>query len=125
MPPMAVDVIREQPRFAHSLFVFPAARGTGHFTSYRDGKRALDAATGPLPQWGLHDLRRTARSLMSRVGVSFEHAERVLGHAQGGVAGVYNRHEYREEKAQALTALAGLLANILRPEAPKVVNLRG
>jgi integrase len=125
LPPMAVDVIREQPRFAHSLFVFPAARGKDHFKAYAYWKRALDKATGPLPQWGLHDLRRTARSLMSRAGVTFEVAERVLGHAMGGVAGIYNRHSYVTEKADALRKLAGLLETILRPSTDNVVALRG
>ena len=62
---------------------------------------------------------------MSRAGVSSEHAERVLGHAIAGVEGVYDRHKYNEEKAYALRALAGLIENILRPEAPKVHRLRG
>ena len=57
LPDMAVQMIRDQPRFAHSLYVFPAVRGNGHFTNYSDGKNVLDRATGPLPQWGLHDLQ--------------------------------------------------------------------
>jgi integrase len=126
LPDMAIQAIREQPRFVHSLYVFPAARGKGHFTSYRDGKRTLDhSANLRSDPWTLHDLRRTARSLMSRAGVRPDIAERVLGHAQGGVEGIYDRHSYVTEKAKALEALAGLLANILRPEAPKVVTLRG
>ena len=48
--------------------------------------------------WTLHDLRRTARSLMSRAGVPSEHAERVLGHVIKGVEGIYDRHGYSEEK---------------------------
>jgi integrase len=56
--------------------------------------------------WTLHDLRRTARSLMSRVGVPSDHAERCLGHVIGGVRGVYDRHAYVEEKRAAFEALA-------------------
>ena len=54
-----------------------------------------------VPPWRLHDLRRTARSLMSRAGVRPDIAERVLGHAIVGVEGVYDRHSYgrRVEKA--------------------------
>ena len=69
--------------------------------------------------WTVHDLRRTARSLMSRAGVRPDIAERVLGHAIKGVEGVYDRHSYREEKAHALKALAGLIENILRPRRPR------
>jgi integrase len=65
----------------------------------------------------MHDLRRTARSLMSRAGVRPDIAERVLGHAIGGVHGIYDRHSYREEKADALRCLSGLLASIANPPA--------
>ena len=55
-------------------------------------KRGLDAKVAAelpdVPQWQLHDLRRTARSLMSRAGVPSEHAERVMGHAIAGVGGL-------------------------------------
>ena len=74
--------------------------------------------------WTLHDLRRTARSLMSRAGIRPDIAERVPGHAIRGVEGVYVRHSYREEKAHALKALAGLIENILAPADSKVVVLR-
>ena len=66
-----------------------------------------------MERWVLHDLRRTARSLMSRAGVPSEHAERTLGHAIKGVEGVYDRHRYEEEKAEALRRLANLIEKIV------------
>jgi hypothetical protein len=42
-------------------------------------------------------------------------AERVMGHAIAGVEGVYDRHAYRDEKADALRRLAGLIDGIIRP----------
>jgi hypothetical protein len=73
----------------------------------------------------LHDLRRTARSLMSRAGVPSEHAERVLGHIIPGVEGTYNRHAYSDEKAVALARLAALIETIINPPADSnVVVLR-
>ena len=62
---------------------------------------------------------------MSRAGVPGEIAERVLGHAIQGVEGVYNRHDYRDEKAGALRKLAGLIALIINPPANNVVQLAG
>ena len=47
-----------------------------------------------------------------------------MGHAIAGVEGVYDRFAYREEKAFALNALAGLIENILAPTEDKVVTLR-
>jgi integrase len=60
-----------------------------------------------MPPWVLHDLRRTARTLMSRAGVLADIAERVLGHVIPGVRGVYDRWAYLEEKRDALERLAG------------------
>ena len=60
---------------------------------------------------------------MSRAGVRPDVAERVLGHAITGVEGIYNRHEYFEEKAHALRALAGLIETIVNPPAENVVSL--
>jgi integrase len=77
-------------------------------------KQALDEASG-VTGWVIHDLRRTARSLMSRAGVPADHAERCLGHVIGGVRGVYDRHEYLDEKRQAFEALAAQVQRILRP----------
>jgi integrase len=123
LPKMASDILRAQPRFVDNPFVFPNTQGRSYKT-YGHGKAALDKATGPLPGWVLHDLRRSARSLMARAGVRPDIAERVLGHVQPGVQGTYDRHQYREEKAHALRLLAGLIDNILRPEATKVHTLR-
>ena len=62
---------------------------------------------------------------MSRAGVRPDISERVLGHALQGVEGVYDRHSYRDEKAHALKALAGLIEYISRPDEVKVARLRG
>jgi integrase len=77
-----------------------------------------------LPNWTLHDLRRTARSLMSRAGVPSDHAERALGHAMEGIRGTYDRFAYRDEKRQAFEALASQIERIVNPQA-NVVPLRG
>ena len=78
-----------------------------------------------IESWVIHDLRRTARSLMSRARVDREIAERVLGHVIAGVEGVYDRHAYFEEKAAALEKLARLVAQILNPPAENVVPISG
>src|SRR5262249_31787223 len=50
----------------------------------------------------VHDLRRTLRTGLAELGVSFEVAERVLNHAMPGLQAVYNRHNYMTEKRTAL-----------------------
>jgi hypothetical protein len=76
-----------------------------------------------VPGWTIHDLRRTARSLMSQAGVAPDHAERALGHVIGGVRGVYDRHAYRKEKRQAFEALAARIDHILRTADGKLSHL--
>jgi integrase len=55
-----------------------------------------------LEPWVIHDLRRTVRTNLSRLGVSAEISERVLGHAVPGLRGVYDRHDFLPEMRQAL-----------------------
>jgi integrase len=86
----------------------------------------IDAKGRPVELgWTIHDLRRTARSLMSRAGINRDHAERVLGHVIGStVERTYDRDPYIEAKAEALAALAGLIERILNPpDDGKVVEL--
>jgi integrase len=133
LPPAMIAIIAAQPHIDGNPHVFAgSARGrrTGTntappaFNSSSVAKIALDAKLPKLPHWTLHDLRRTARSLMSRARVRPDIAERVLGHAIHGVEGVYDRHSYSAEKAQALAQLARLIESIVNPpEGANVVAL--
>lgn len=88
-------------------------QGFGKLKAVLDDKMA-EALGRDLDPWQLRDLRRTARSLMSRAGVRGDIAERVLGHVIAGVEGVYDRHDYLAEKRKALDLLAGVIEEILR-----------
>jgi integrase len=115
LPARALAIIRGQPQLGDNPYVF-AGLGDGPFNGFSKSKTRLDARLPEgTPPWVVHDLRRTARSLMSRAGVSSEHAERVMGHAIAGVEGVYDRHSYRDEKADALQRLAVLIDGIVHP----------
>jgi integrase len=82
------------------------------------------AAESGVKNWRFHDLRRTARSLMSRAGANADHAERCLGHAILGVRGVYDRHEFHAEKAFVFEQLAAQLQSITRPPNGNVLPLK-
>jgi hypothetical protein len=100
-------------------------RGTTNADGCLRVKRRFDKATGPIPQWQLHDLRRTARSLLSRAGVLPHHAERCLGHIIRGVEGIYDRHSYHAEMLHAYEALASQIERIVNPPAGNVVPFSG
>lgn len=76
-----------------------------------------DPAGVLLERWTLHDLRRTARTLMSQAGIPSDHAEAALGHVKRGVEGTYDRHQYRAEKKAAFAKLAELIDRIVNPGA--------
>ena len=121
LPKIALDIIQAQPRFDGNPYVF-AGKGSRPWLVASKLKHQLDAQSG-VTGWRLHDLRRTARSLISRAGVLSEHGERVLGHAIGGVEGIYDRHSYDAEKAEALRKLAALIERIVTPRTENVVAL--
>ena len=114
-------------------FLFSTDGGDSPFSGFSKAKARLDKAIDgtrvekglePMRDWRLHDLRRTARSLMSRAGVTADIAERVLGHVLPGVRGIYDRHTFLAEKRDALEKLAALLEAIISPPADNVVPLR-
>jgi integrase len=114
LPAAAVEIIRAQLRLGDNPYVF-GGRGNTHFRGYSKAKRAFDAKLPPMERWTLHDLRRSARSLLSRASVRPDIAERVMGHAIAGVEGTYDRHSYRDEKADALKRLAALIDGVVNP----------
>jgi integrase len=124
-----VDLVR--PLSKAAMAVLPKREGDYVFgnppdrplRSYSLLKVRLDKASG-VTGWRLHDLRRSARSLMSRAGVNTDHAERCLGHVIGGVRGVYDRHEFHAEKARALEALAHQITLIIDPPKGNVRQLK-
>lgn len=106
----------EVPMPAKALAIVQAAPGRpmvfGRVDNWDRLKRRVDTASG-VTGWTIHDLRRTARSLMSRVGVRSDTAERVLGHGVKLVEETYDRHLYRAEKLAALESLSNILDTIL------------
>jgi integrase len=123
LPESALAIVVKQPRLGSNPYVF-AGRGNGPYRGFSQGKTAFDRRVPDIKPWVLHDLRRTARSLMSRANVRPDVAERVLGHAIAGVEGVYDRHSYRDEKTDALRRLAALIETILNPPKGNVRLLR-
>ena len=107
--------------------IFPGLKGTA-FAGWSKAKNALDTASGVMG-WRLHDLRRSVATGLQRLGVRFEVTEAVLGHVSGsrsGVAGIYQRHEWINEKRAALAGWAAEVARIVdgKASAPNVVLMQ-
>jgi integrase len=117
----ALAIINDRPRFDGCDYVF-TNDGRHPIGAFSQGKRRLDHDSGT-SGWVIHDLRRTARSLMSRAGVISEIAEKCLGHVAGGVEATYNRHDYYKEKTLAFEKLATQLELIVNQPEGNVVQL--
>ena len=122
LPPAVLDIINAQQPIAGNPYVF-AGRGHGPIKSLAQGKKSLDQKLPDMPPWVIHDLRRTAKTLMARAGVRPDISERVLGHTIKGVEGVYDVHDYDTDKGDALAALAALVERIINPPPANVADL--
>lgn len=65
-----------------------------------------------MPDWNPHDLRRTVRTGLSRLGCPAEVAEAVLGHSKKGIQGTYDLHSYEKEYAEWLQKWADHLDHL-------------
>jgi integrase len=121
---VALEIIDSIPRRINRDFVF--GEGKGGFSGWSKAKASLNAQLGLKP-WRLHDLRRTASTRMADAGVQPHIIEAVINHVSGhkaGVAGVYNRSTYENEKRAALEALSNyVMVAVAKTEGSNVEHL--
>src|SRR5262245_878735 len=94
-------ILERQARRRELVF----GRGKHGYNHWNDSKAALDRRLNGVAEWRLHDLRRTAATMMAELGVFPHIIEAILNHVSGhraGVAGIYNRARYEAEMRQAL-----------------------
>jgi integrase len=121
---LAVEIIDALPRLGGDL-VFPSRAGTV-ISSFSKPKHRVDEAMAvqagkAIEPWVLHDLRRTATTIMAeKLKVAPHVADKVLNHASGaisGVAAIYNKALYLDERRAALEALGRYVEALVRPGA--------
>ena len=119
LSPLAVELLDELRNITSAgEFWLPSAR-TGEPMVER--ARSISAAARTMREvlgmadWRAHDLRRTARTNLSRLGVREEVAERVLNHAPTDrMVATYNQHAYQAEMREALDLWAAHLARVVK-----------
>jgi integrase len=134
----ALNVLNSIPQLAKELIF--TTTGQTAVSGFSRAKERLDAAMvaakreelgakcDPVPPWRLHDLRRTAATGMARLNFPPHVVDKVLNHLSGtirGVAAVYNRFEYIEERRAALEAWGKLVQSLVTPAPANVIALRG
>ena len=118
LPPLALETLRELQRLANGrTYVFPARKMQHRMIPHID-LNTLNAAIAKhirprlngVENFTIHDFRRTARTHLAALGVDPFIAERCLNHKIKGVEGIYNRHDYFDERKVALNEWAKLLS---------------
>ena len=127
-PSAAIDILDSLPRFGGGDFVFTTTAGLRPVSGFSKAKTRIDQILAErdtaIEGWRVHDLRRTCRTGMARLGVPEIVSERVLNHLPQGLGKIYNLHEYLPEKADALGRWAQEVANIVDPPPDNVVKLK-
>ena len=145
LPPLARDIIANLRPIAGKPGYLFTTNGRTPVSGFSKIKRRIDekmiglarketSKTGgepndvTIPEWRLHDLRRTAVSGMARAGADLHVIERAINHVSGsfaGVVGTYQRHRYFEEVRASLEVWANLLRQITTgTSAAKVITMR-
>lgn len=125
---LALDVLAKlQAISGENVYVLPAYADKKKSAPYSE--RVLSRAVREnekhfdIPHFTPHDLRRTAASFMTKLGIPRLHVEKVLNHSTGDIAEVYDRHDYLPEKRAALERWAAHLSEIIEGRDQKVIPL--
>jgi integrase len=135
-----IAIFDSLPRGKRGPFIFSVKNGESPITFNGKHKADLDAEmlhelralaktrgeSGKitLVPWRNHDVRRTLRSGLSRLGITPDVAEAVVAHAIPGVRGTYDRFDRLDAKRAALEQWAGFLAGLTNPRPANVVRMR-
>jgi integrase len=134
----SIAILKSAPRTGDDLIF--TMTGSTPVSGFSRAKNRLDAEMlaakrkelgkkcDAIPPWILHDLRRTAATGMARLNFPPHVVDKVLNHTSGtirGVAAVYNRFEYLDERRAALEAWGRCVENLAAPGPANVVALRG
>jgi integrase len=112
LSPAAIGILQGlRHRGQSSEFVFSSAKSNAALTTIQKTILRLRARTGI--DFRLHDLRRTAASMMTGMGINRLVVSKILNHVERGVTSIYDRHSYDREKREALDAWAERLDAIV------------
>lgn len=131
LPPPAVEWLRELYTFScNSAWVLPARKMQNRMIPHIQESTLpvalakVRAEMSDVPNFTIHDFRRTARTHLAALGVDPVVAERCLNHRIKGVEGIYNRHQYFDERKAALAHWAALLVALDLGEAHNVISIK-
>jgi integrase len=117
-------VVSNMPAIGEFVFT---SNGETPFSGFSKAKKRLDKNSG-ITDWRLHDIRRTVATGMATLGIAPHIADKVLNHQSGaisGVAAVYQRHDFLEERKSALEAWENHVQGLIDgTDRQNVINIR-
>jgi integrase len=122
----ALEIIEDQPIIGDDPCgpVFTVDGRSSATMNYMEKKRLLDQIAG-VHGWVPHDLRRTFRSMCSRLRIAAEVGERLLGHSRPLLDRTYNQHSFLAEMQEATNKVAAEIERIVSgKKGGKVIRLR-
>jgi integrase len=126
LPEAVREIIAEVGGGSTTGFVFTVGSRRNAVDGLDDDMRAICAEIGVEDNVTPHDLRRTHGTMITRLGFGRDAMNRIQNHKEGGIASVYDRHQYSDENKRIMEAVAARIAALAegRPEASNVVELR-
>lgn len=125
------DVLAGMERIEGRAGLYHTTNGRTPVSGFHKGRMHLaehmaEAAGRLVPHWTFHDLRRTCATGMARLGIPVRVTEAVLNHVSGtggGIVGVYQRHDYADEKRQAIEAWSRYVLSVVEGKPGNVVSI--
>jgi integrase len=133
LPNKAIEILKAIPQGEDNGFVFlervvskRAGEGftcLGHWKLKHDKQIMIDTGK-PLPHWTHHDLRRTMRTGLGKIGVRPDVAERCINHVRGGIERVYDKYGYLAEMKTAMAMWGAYVESVFEGTTSNVITLR-
>ena len=129
---LAVFELEALRRNTESGLIF-STTGNSPPSGWSKAKTRLDKAVSLefgdtlIDAWRTHDLRRTVATNLQRLGVRHEVTEAILNHvsgARGGIAGIYQRHNWASEKREALDRWGRAIEQLISGESGTIIAAR-
>ena len=126
LSPLAMKLLTDlHEQTGHTPYLLPAPSHNKPMTNH-----AMTRAVGrcrtqfDIAHFTPHDLRRTAASRMTSIGISRLVVAKILNHTDHGVTAIYDRYGYEKEKAEALNQWSELIHQILTDSQENIIPIR-
>lgn len=124
LSPLAIELLNEVKKLSgNSRFLFPAKVKDTHIAGTSIDHAVRRSTFDGVKPWTPHDLRRSAASHMTSMGISRLVVSKILNHSESGnVTAIYDRHSYDNEKRLALESWALQLKSTIN-DLPRINNV--